>query len=491
MRIARISPALLLAAFFASGCGPHPNDLGPYQIGYTTFVAEDPARVIDPDAPTPPKWMLGEGGNWPLHIRVMYPVDAGTSGAPVMYSTDNPLYPEPENRASSYPSTNGALADVPAAGPPPGSSGFPMVVYSHGGTQNGLFHLEDAHEILASHGFVVVLIDHTADGLRSFFGQNPDLENDGACKLHGTGHVACRTPDIPFAIDVMLDRNEDPSDLLYGAINPDAIGLEGYSRGFGATLATTVGVDELGLVDSGIIPDLRVKALFQVDGNLKGVTEESLSGVNVPVFAFMGAFSNEMGVVRNQIEAATSLLLFAETPRAKKMGSWIDGPHVSIGGDICSLPTRVLDAVEAGTATSYDTKEMRLRTDLRATVLEHCPASVFEGHSDQDLESLGFDPDTIPEDMPTGIPIAEISRLRTFYMVAFFERHLAHKGYYAQFLTEQYAYENEPLIHFGVGDFPGAPEEVLVCHMGTDKWIEPAAFHAHLGHGDTRGSCGE
>ena len=75
-------------------------------------------------------------------------------------------------------------------------------------------------------------------------------------------------------------------------------------------------------------------------------------------------------------------------------------------------------------------------------------------------------------------------------MVAFFERFVAHNFYYARFLTERYAEESEPLIQFGVGDFPGAPELVLVCHLGADEWIEPAAFHEHLDHGDTRGSCG-
>jgi hypothetical protein len=42
MRNVGVSSALLLVAFLALGC-PHPNDLGPYKIGYTTFVAEDPA----------------------------------------------------------------------------------------------------------------------------------------------------------------------------------------------------------------------------------------------------------------------------------------------------------------------------------------------------------------------------------------------------------------------------------------------------------------
>lgn len=487
MRNVGISSALLLVAFLALGC-PHPNDLGPYKIGYTTFVVEDPARVIDPDAPMHPKWVLGEDGNWPLYIRVMYPVDAETSGAPVMYSTDNPLYPGPRNHGSSYPSTYGALADVSVADPPPGSSGFPMVVYSHGASLDGLSTLEAAHEILASHGFVVVLIDHTAQVLRSFFSQDPDLEHDGGCRLAGILHVACRTPDVPFAIDAMLDRNEDPNDLFYGAINPDAIGLEGYSFGFPTILATTVGVDELGLVDSGIIPDPRVKALFPSDGTLHGVTEESLRSIDVPVFAFMGRPPE--GANRRH-EHAASLLLYAETPRAHKFGAWIDIGHSGVVGEICELPTRVLDAVAAGTATFWDTFEFRLRNGRREAILEHCPASVFEGHTPRDIALLGFDPNAIPEDMPTGIPNAELVRLKTLYLVAFFERFLGHKAFYARFLTQQYADENEPLIHYGVGDFPGAPEQVLVCHMGRDELIEPAAFHAHLDHGDTRGGCGE
>ncbi len=49
----------------------HPTGLGPYNVGYTTFVAEDPARVIDPNAVTIPRWTLGQDGNWPLYLRVM------------------------------------------------------------------------------------------------------------------------------------------------------------------------------------------------------------------------------------------------------------------------------------------------------------------------------------------------------------------------------------------------------------------------------------
>ena len=348
-----------------------------------------------------------------------------------------------------------------------------MVVYAHGGRTNGLKFLVDTHEILASHGFVVVLIDHTANVGRSSFSQDPDLSF--------TLCPHCSTPDIPFAIDVMLDRNEDPNDILYGSIDPDAIGLHGWSRGFGSTLAATVGIDAYGLVASGIIPDLRVKAIFPSDARSRNLPDESLRAVSIPVFAYAGRHSERR-------EKATSLLLYAETPRAHKMGSWIDGGHVAVGGDICVRVARVLDAVEAGTATSWDRFE--IGPGLIEGVPEHCPASVFEGHTPQDIASLGFDPSSI-EDMPTGIPNAELVRLKTFYLVAFFERYLAHKGYYAKFLTQHYADENEPLIHFGVGDFPGAPEEVLVCHEGEDTLIEPAAFHAHLDHGDTRGGCGE
>lgn len=426
----------------------HPNELGPYKIGYTTFVAEDPARVIDPDALTAPKWMLGEDGNWPLYIRVMYPADDEASGPSLMYSPDNPLYPGPLTTGSSYPSTYGALADVPVANPPPGSNGFPMVVYSPGRTFNGLLALEDAHEILASHGFVVALIDHTADVLRSIKTTDPDLSWDSRCPLSGTNHVACRTPDVPFAIDVMLDRNADPNDLFHLSIDPDAIGLEGESAGFGTILAATAGVDELGLVSAGIIPDDRVKAIFPADGRLNGVTEESFSAIQVPVFAFTGRHPERRG-------AATSLLTNAATPPAYKMGSWINGAHGSVGGDVCTWRARVLDAVEAETATSWDTSETR--TYGGESVFEHCPASIFEGHTPEDIALVGFSASAIPEDMPTGIPQSELYRLKIFYLVAFFETYLAEKDYYARFLTEEYAEQNEPLIHFGVGEFPGVP----------------------------------
>jgi hypothetical protein len=74
-----------------------------------------------------------------------------------------------------------------------------------------------------------------------------------------------------------------------------------------------------------------------------------------------------------------------------------------------------------------------------------------------DIEGVGFDASAIPDDMPTGIPQSELYRLKIFYTVAFFERYLANNEYYAQFLTEEFASQNEPLIHFGVGEFPGVP----------------------------------
>ncbi len=323
-----------------------------------------------------------------------------------------------------------------------------MVVYSPGRTFNGLLALEDAHEILASHGFVVVLIDHTADVLRATSTTDPSLGWDFRCPLSGTNHVACRTPDVPFAIDVMLDRNADPNDLFYLSIDPDAIGLEGESAGFGTVLAATVGVDELGLISSGIVPDPRVKAIFPADGRLNGVTEESLSAVDVPVFAFMGRDSE-------RLEGATSLIANAATPPADKMGSWIDGAHGSIGGDVCTWSARVLDAIEAETATPWDTSEIRFYSG--ASVFEHCPASILEGHTPEDIALIGLDPSAIPEDMPTGIPQSELYRIKTLYLVAFFETYLAGRDYYAQFLTEEYAEQNEPLIHFGIGEFPPTP----------------------------------
>ncbi len=150
---------------------------------------------------------------------------------------------------------------------------------------------------------------------------------------------------------------------------------------------------------------------------------------------------------------------------------------------------RVLDAVAAGTANTWDTNWSVAGDVQKADVPEHCPASIFEGHTVQDIIEIDYFP--VNANMPTGIPNSELVRLKTLYLVSFFERYLAHNFYFARFLSERYAEENEPLIHFGVGDFPGSPELVLVCHQGSDELIEPTAFHEHLDHGDTRGGCGE
>ncbi|NOY24472.1 MAG: hypothetical protein GXP62_01230, partial [Oligoflexia bacterium] len=81
-------------------------------------------------------------------------------------------------------------------------------------------------EHLASHGFIVVAPDHTYNTL---FDQDdsqlPDL-------------IFRRPVDISDTFDALLARNADPTDRLYGCIDPDAgYGVAGHSFGGFTTLA--------------------------------------------------------------------------------------------------------------------------------------------------------------------------------------------------------------------------------------------------------------
>lgn len=280
--------ALVLTALFliqpAFAHSPNPTELGKYNIGYTKEVIIN-SNVALPYEPGNPR---------PMQIEYWYPTKA-KHGSPVIYSLLG------FNR--TLPSERRAISDPSVA-----SGKFPLIILSPGSPGTSL-HYTDLAEIMASHGYIVVGINHTGNtemdsGARqsrlgghtsvlcplAAYGQNGGA--DGNRCSHLTANRCQERPvDVRFMIDTMLDRNNNKSNRFYKSINKDLIGLIGSSFG-GNTALTMVG----GNSALAIQPDPRIKAIAMMEPNVAGCSlpASDSSNARIPVLTVAG--SSEVGV---------------------------------------------------------------------------------------------------------------------------------------------------------------------------------------------------
>ncbi|MEZ4320543.1 MAG: hypothetical protein R3F61_23885 [Myxococcota bacterium] len=164
-----------------------PDEPGPWDVGVRTETFADP-----------------RGGE--LVVEVWYPAEP--DGAPVDYGLPYAL------------DARGLRDATPRGGP------HPLVMFSHGhgGARQQSVYLT---EQLASHGMVVVAVDHPHD---TIFDYDASL----------TPTVAARRPDdVRFATDWVLGASLEAGHWLEGRVRPDGVGVLGHS--FGAWTALVLG----------------------------------------------------------------------------------------------------------------------------------------------------------------------------------------------------------------------------------------------------------
>lgn len=123
----------------------------------------------------------------------------------------------------------------------------PLVVFSHGGISTKTSNIS-LYKELASHGYVVVSIDHTYHSIStSINGKKISIDQgylkeitseDSHSEMESS--LACfqkwmkiRTDDINFVIDYCLEETDDP---VFSLIDPARIGVAGHSLGGAAAL---------------------------------------------------------------------------------------------------------------------------------------------------------------------------------------------------------------------------------------------------------------
>ena len=126
----------------------------------------------------------------------------------------------------------------------------PLIVFSHGGISTKTSNIS-LFEELASHGYVVVSIDHSyhalsteIDGKKVYIDSDymkelntedshSDIENSYACFQKW---MALRTGDINFVIDTFIQKSEKESNSFYSLIDANSLGVAGHSLGGAAAL---------------------------------------------------------------------------------------------------------------------------------------------------------------------------------------------------------------------------------------------------------------
>lgn len=140
-----------------------PDRAGGYSIGHTTVVVTDPARNLDGSSP------VTSAGRF-LFLDVWYPTLSATTQH-VKYTWNNPLYNQNPG-GSVYPglpdlpslTAEGSVSSNPVTNHAPLAKGsFPLLVASHGNLVASAKNMPDTLETLASHGYVVISIEHTGN----------------------------------------------------------------------------------------------------------------------------------------------------------------------------------------------------------------------------------------------------------------------------------------------------------------------------------------
>jgi pimeloyl-ACP methyl ester carboxylesterase len=160
-------------------------------------------------------------------------------------------------------------------------AGFPIILFSHG--WNG-FNAQNTGQALelASHGFLVVGVQHTYGAVVTVFEDGTIARNNPSALPSGAPDneydMAARkladqwAGDMGFTLDFLQQQNIDPKSPFFNSLNPARVGVYGHSTGGGAAIQFCG-------------TDARCKALLGMDPFMRPVSYEILEGgVSQPSF---------------------------------------------------------------------------------------------------------------------------------------------------------------------------------------------------------------
>jgi predicted dienelactone hydrolase len=219
-----------------------PTPSGPYSVGTRIFELTDSSRK---------EIYSGENEARRFIIQVWYPSEAGTSSERARWMDRAEIYAPAiagELELPAFFLDHLALVKIPAqknANVAESDSGYPIILFSHGWTGFNAQNTGQALE-LASHGFIVVAVQHTYGAVITVFedgtiaNYNPAALPKGAPQdeYETAAHLLSNqwAGDLGFTLDYLKSQNDDSSGAFYSLLDLSRVGVYGHSTGGGAAI---------------------------------------------------------------------------------------------------------------------------------------------------------------------------------------------------------------------------------------------------------------
>jgi predicted dienelactone hydrolase len=251
---------------------------GPYQVGTRIYELTDFTRS---------ELYSGEEGPRRFQIQIWYPSEPGPSDVRAPWMAHAEVFAPAiatHIRMPSFFLDHLQLVRMPAykdSKVAPTEDGFPVILFSHG--WNGFSAQNTGQAIqLASHGYIVVGVQHTYGAVVTVFndgtiapnnpsalpGEAPDEEYEAAARKL----VHQWAGDLGYALDFLEEQILAPEGPFYRSLDLSRLGVYGHSTGGGAAIQFC-GTDP------------RCKALLGMDPFMRPVSPEVLAGgLSQPAF---------------------------------------------------------------------------------------------------------------------------------------------------------------------------------------------------------------
>ena len=255
-----------------------PVPSGPYQVGTTIYELSDDSRR---------EFYSGKDEARRFQIQVWYPSEAGPSDERAPWMSHAEIFAPAIAAYIDLPSfflDHLALVEMPAykeSKVARTSEGYPVILFSHG--WNG-FNAQNTGQALelASHGYIVIGVQHTYGAIVTVFEDGTVAHNNPSALPSGAPDdeyeaaaqklVDQWAGDLGFALDFMQSKNIEANSPFYGSLDLSRVGVYGHSTGGGAAIQFCG-------------TDARCKALLGMDPFMRPVSYEVLeSGVTQPAF---------------------------------------------------------------------------------------------------------------------------------------------------------------------------------------------------------------
>ncbi|MEZ4587080.1 MAG: hypothetical protein R2909_11820 [Gemmatimonadales bacterium] len=292
-----------------------PTPTGPYAVGTRDYSWIDTAR--------PELYTTAPGDHRQVLVQIWYPAEPGTGATPAPYLVNPATVRDTTVAKAGAARRSHSFLDAPVAD---AARRYPVLLYNHGGGW-ARWSASFTTEAMASHGYVVVSVEHPGfsqtggflDGTRfepdtlGFPTPGGDLETDALAGWAYLEDPVFRfwVADARFVLD-RLERLDEAPGPFQGRLDLSRIGAFGWSFG-GATAVELTRVDP------------RVKVAVDQDGQLFG---EVRKGTERPVLLMHHGLDDALGLPEAQRPAMRKLIEQVRrgdsTVRANSTGPWYE-----------------------------------------------------------------------------------------------------------------------------------------------------------------------